>query len=189
MKTKFILFFLFIFQFGFTQNEILVNNSSDIPIEKKVTYTQFDIVIPFKGNKNRGESYPDGTTNTNWFLPDGIGAKFGYGIHYNKWVGISLNSSLDFYASYKLVTAPIYTNFRISPKIGKNTRITLQYGIGKSLAIGRGDLQGTYQKGSIGIENGDGICLFIEGNNHGFIIGNSIDKVYSINIGISLFNF
>lgn len=81
---------------------------------------------------------------------------------------------LDFYVSYKLVTAPIFTNFRISPKIGENTRVTLQYGVGKSLAIGRGNLQGTYQKGSIGIENGDGICLFIEGNNHGFIIGNSI---------------
>ncbi|WP_256476859.1 hypothetical protein [Flavobacterium sp. NRK F7] len=41
---------------------------------------------------------------------------------------------------------------------------------------------------SIGLEF-EGICLFIEGNNHGYTVGNSIDEVYSINLGFCLFNF
>ncbi|VXB26473.1 conserved hypothetical protein [Flavobacterium sp. 9AF] len=187
MKFKILFFILFIYQCSFGQVETTING--DKTSSKKNTYTQFDLVVPLKGNKNRGESYSDGSENNNWFVPDGIGAKFGYGIHYNKWIGISANSGLDFYSSYKLVATPIFTNFRLSPKIGNQSRITLQYGIGKSFAIGRGNLQGTYQKGSIGIETAEGICLFIEGNSHGYKVNNSIDKVYSINVGICLFNF
>lgn len=189
MKIKASLFIVLLSYFGYSQNALWIENSNEIPSNKNITYTQFDLAIPFKGNTNRGANYSDGSTDNNWFIPDGIGAKFGYGIHHNKWIGVSLNSGLDFYASYKLVTTPVFTNFRISPKVGNETRITAQYGIGKSFAIGRGNLQGKYQKASIGIENGDGICLFIEGNFHGYAIGNSIDNVYSINLGICLFNF
>ena len=51
-------------------------------------FTQFEVSIPLQGNKNRGEIYPDGRTNNSWFVPDGINANFGYGIHFNKWLGI-----------------------------------------------------------------------------------------------------
>ena len=77
----------------------------------------------------------------------------------------------------------------MSPKIGEETRITLQYGVGKSFAIGRGDLMGTYQKISLGLENTNGICLFVEINNHGYKIRNNIDEVYSISLGVSLISF
>ncbi|WP_130733367.1 hypothetical protein [Flavobacterium sp. J27] len=187
MKIKILFFIGFVYQFSFGQVETIINENQ-APTQK-ITYTQFDIVVPFKGNKNRGNYYSDGSQNNNWFVPDGLGAKFGYGIHYNKWIGVSANSGLDFYGSYKLVTAPVFTNFRISPRIDEETRITAQYSIGKSFAIGRGNLQGIYQKVSIGIETGEGICICIEGNFHGYFVENALDKVYSINIGLCLFNF
>lgn len=133
-----------------------------------------------------GEQYTDGSKNEYWFLPDGIGTKFGYGVHYKKWLGVSLNSGIDWYASYKLVTVPAYMNFRLSPKIGDDTRITAQYGIGKSFALGRGNLQGTYQKFSLGLENSDGHILFIEFNGHGYKTANNLDNVLSFSLGLTL---
>lgn len=186
MKFKALLFIVFAYQFNFGQVETIINENQT-PTEK-FTYTQFDIAVPFKGNKNRGAYYSDGSRDDNWFVPDGLGAKFGYGVHYKKWIGLSANSGIDFYGSYKLVTVPVFTNLRISPRIGEESRIILQYGVGKSFALGRGHLQGSYQRMSIGIES-EGICLFIEGNNHGYTVGNSIDEVYSINLGFCLFSF
>ncbi|NHN27005.1 hypothetical protein FIA58_015080 [Flavobacterium jejuense] len=189
MKTKTIFILLFISYLGYSQDTDSINTSKVVSSTQKITFTQFDLTIPFKGNKKRGETFADGSTNDNWFIPDGVGAKFGYGLHHNKWIGVSVNSGIDFYASYKLIALPVFTNFRISPKIGQETRITAQYGLGQSFAIGRGNLQGSYQKASIGLENGDGICLFIEGNYHGYTVGNYLDKVYNFSIGICLFNF
>jgi hypothetical protein len=44
------------------------------------TYTQFDITIAVTGNPNR-EVDPYIISNL-FFIPDGIGSKFGYGVHY-----------------------------------------------------------------------------------------------------------
>lgn len=208
MKNKF-LFILFLFiQFGFSQTKkdtlIAVPDhlrSTKVFSEKKFydspdgqsadggKYMQFDISIPLRGNKTYGEIDENGNRSDYWFLPDGIAAKFGYGIHYDQWFGIAATSGIDWFATKKLVAVPVFVNFRLSPRIGEEIRVTLQYGIGKSFAIGRGDLMGGYQKISLGLENSDGICLFLEVNNHGYKLKNNIDEVYSINIGVALITF
>ena len=206
---KLLFLFLIISQFGFSQTKkdtllavpehlrastksFSEKNFYESPESESANggnYMQFDISIPLRGNKTYGEIDENGNRSDYWFLPDGIGATFGYGIHYNKWVGVAATSGIEWLGSDKLVAVPVFANFRLSPKIGKETRITLQYGVGKSFAIGRGDLMGTYQKISLGLENTDGICLFVEINNHGYKIKNNIDEVYSISLGISLILF
>jgi hypothetical protein len=50
---------------------------------KKIYLQQFDITIALTGNPNRDEVDPYTTKNNLFFLPEGIGSKFGYGVHYN----------------------------------------------------------------------------------------------------------
>jgi len=64
MKQLILLFLLCIVTLGFSQEEEKSLSFGD--------YTQFEISIPLQGNNNRGEVFPDGSTNNNWFIPDGI---------------------------------------------------------------------------------------------------------------------
>lgn len=209
MKNKFLIVALFLMQFVFSQtkkdtlvavpenlrtssksfSEKQFYNSPESDSPDGGNYTQFEVIVPLKGNKTYGEIDENGNRSDYWFLPDGIGIKFGYGIHYNEWIGVAATSGIDWLGTDKLVAVPVYANFRLSPKIAEETRVTLQYGIGKSFALGRGDLIGTYQKISLGIESTDEICLFVEINNHGYKLRNSIDEVYSISLGIALISF
>jgi hypothetical protein len=76
----------------------------------------------------------------------------------------------------------------LSPKINDETRITLQLGIGKAIALGRGNLTGDYQKISLGLQNADDVLLFIELNHYAFPINNQRDSG-NISLGISLISF
>jgi hypothetical protein len=50
-----------------------------------------------------------------------VGTKFGYGLHYKKWVGLAIHGGLNWYWSNKLVVAPVFANFRLNPKIGEES--------------------------------------------------------------------
>jgi hypothetical protein len=82
-----------------------------------------------------------------------------------------------------LVCVPVYANFRLSPKVGKETRIYAQLGYGKSFAIGRGNLSGLYRKMSVGIENADGISIFVAFSAQNLIYNNFV-KINSVSLGI-----
>lgn len=155
---------------------------------KKFTYTQFDVAVSIKGNPDRGETDPDGNTDNLWFLPDGLSSKIGYGIHHNKWVGLGIHSGIDWKWTDKLVVVPVFANLKLSPKIGDDTRITLQLGLGKAIALGRGDLMGDYKKISLGLQTADDLILFIEVNHYAIPINNQRDTG-SISLGLSLVSF
>ncbi|MFE3867326.1 hypothetical protein ACFX5E_04445 [Flavobacterium sp. LS2P90] len=76
----------------------------------------------------------------------------------------------------------------MSPIVGDDTRITLQLGLGKALALGRGNLMDDYKKISLGIQNADDVMLFIELNHYSFLINNQRDSG-NISLGISLITF
>lgn len=156
--------------------------------DKQFTYTQFDITVALTGNPNRDEVDPYTNKKQSFFIPDGIGSKFGYGVHYKKWIGLGIHSGLNWEWSSKLVVAPVFANLRLSPKISDETRITLQLGLGKAIAIGRGDLIGDYKKISLGIQNDDDLVLFIEVNHYALPI-NRQREAGNISIGISLISF
>ena len=64
------------------------------------------------GNNERYESedYPN-QNNKDWFIPDGLGLKIGYGIHYKKWITLGIHSGIDWKWEDKLVAVPVYLNF------------------------------------------------------------------------------
>jgi hypothetical protein len=179
MKFKLFVLFFVMFHFGFSQKE---------QSENKITYTQFEVTVPFRGNPNRGEITLNGSQNDSWFLIDGVSAKFGYGIHYNQWIGVSLNTGIDWKAYSKFVAVPVFGTLRISPKISDQTRITLLTGYGKGFALGRGNLHGNYKKMALGIENDEGYCLFLEVSEYEIKL-NTIDNISSISVGLAFFLF
>jgi len=156
--------------------------------DKKITYFQFDVTLAFTGNPKSGEVDQYTNKKEPWLIPDGIGSKLGYGLDFKKWVGLGIHGGLNWDWSNKLVVAPVFANFRLSPKISDETRITLQLGLGKAIALGRGNLAGDYKKISLGIQNDDDILLFIEVNHYAFPINNQRDSG-NISLGISLISF
>jgi len=53
---------------------------------KKITYLQFDIAASITGNSNRDNVQINGESSSSnaFFVPNGLGTKVGYGIHYKK---------------------------------------------------------------------------------------------------------
>ena len=186
MKSKFLLYFIFVTYFSAAQVEITINDSEEIPAKKKITFAQFEISVPLQGNKNRGEVYPNENTNDNWFVPDGINSNFGYGVHLKQWLGISANAGIGTKISEKLVVTPVFSNLRIMPKIGEETRIGFDVGLGHNFAIGRGNLSGTFKRLKLNIENDD-MQLFFEIVSYGFNLHNNSQG--SISIGFALVSF
>ena len=152
-----------------------------------IVLSQFSFSLPFNANSNRGQNYVDGTSNNNWFVPDGLSAHGGIGIHFKKWIGISANTGIDWRISQKLVSAPVYAMLTINPHFNKETSLVLQGGIGQAFALGRGNLSGTYQKYRVGIHFDD-IMLFADASSFGYPV-KDITETGILSLGISLLNF
>ena len=101
-------------------------------------------------------------------------------------LGRSFWNWLDNYS--KLVVVPVFANFKLSPKVSEDVRVYAQIGYGKSFGIGRGNLIGVYRKISLGVENDDGVSLFIQISDFGIQFVN-IKSVASLSIGFSLITF
>jgi hypothetical protein len=156
--------------------------------QKNNRYTQFDISTPLKGNSTYGEIDSNGVRSDYWLLPDGLSLKYGVGIDHNKWISIGVQTGIDWIATQKLVAVPVFANFKLSPKVSEDVRVYVQTGYGKSFGIGRGSLIGIYRKISLGVENDDGISLFIQVSDFGIQFMN-IESVASLSVGLSIITF
>lgn len=185
--------FLSITTFSQTQKDTLTDKKSHLesykeqekskPLSDNGQFFIFDISVPFRGNETYGEIDENGNRSDYWFLPDGIGAKFGYGIHFSEWIGLSLNTGFDVVAQQKLFIVPIYASIVLTPRINDDVSLLIQYGIGKSFAIGRGNLSGYYNKFRIGV--GDEIIIFADVSLNGFAVRN-IENTGSISLGLTI---
>jgi hypothetical protein len=142
------------------------NNTTYTTVEGKKTrespfFTQFDLIIPLRANENRGKIYYNGSTDNDWFIPNGLSIAAGCGLQQKKWVALSAHASFDALLNQKLVAIPLYINFRLSPRIYEDTRLVFQTSLGQAFALGRGNLQGKYQKHSIGLETDEDLNIFI----------------------------
>jgi hypothetical protein len=156
--------------------------------QKNNRYTQFDISVPLKGNSTYGEIDSNGVRSDYWLLPDGLSLKYGVGIDHKKWVSLGVQTGIDWIATQKLVVVPVFANFKLSPKVSEDVRVYIQAGYGKSFGIGRGSLIGIYRKISLGVENDEGVSLFIQVSDFGISFVN-IESVASLSIGLSLITF
>ena len=88
--------------------------------------------------------------------------------------------------SEKLVMTPVFANLRIMAKVGEETRLGIDLGLGQSFVLGRGNLQGTFQRAKLNLESNDR-QLFVEYVSYG--IDFNYNKQQSISIGIALVSF
>lgn len=174
-------------QFSFSQIEKTVSTNGQK--KPKITFQHFEISIPFRVNETYGDIDDNGNRSDYWFVPAGIAGTFAYGIHYKSMIGLSANTGLVFIGKEKLVAIPIYANIRLSPNVGGDNRLTFQYGVGKSMAIGRGNLSGTYQKFSFGLQNEDDLLLFIAVETHGYRTHNNDNSISTFSLGVALVLF
>lgn len=98
-------------------------------------------------------------------------------------IGLSLNTGFDVVAQQKLFSVPVYASIVLTPRVSSESSILLQYGFGKSFAIGRGNLSGYYNKFRIGF--GDDIIIFADLSLNGFAVRN-IKKTGSISLGLTI---
>jgi hypothetical protein len=159
-------------------------------------FSQLAVSIPLRGNPSNGQDdgYPynggekPDETVFDYVLPDGLSAHMGYGVHFRSWVAISANAGIDWIASEKLVTAPVYMSLLFNPQIWEEYNVYLQAGYGKAFALGRGDLAGDYMKFRIGLVRDNEGSLFLDLSGYDFPLhGNVAVPVFSI--GFSGFYF
>ena len=151
---------------------------------KRIFFQTLELSVPFKGNENYNSFDENNNQNKNWFVPDGIFTKAGIGIHYNKWIGIGVNSGLDWKATDKMVAIPVYANLRIAPKIDSEDTITLQLGYGKAFVLGRGAISGVYKKISLGIEKDSSFLIFLELSEYD-VQFSRLNKISAISLGVT----
>lgn len=187
MKSNLILLFSFLFALNTFSQTVYTTTEAEEKIKLKPTYIQYDISIAIKGNPNAGDVDPYTNEKENWFLPDGFGTKIGYGLHFNKWLALGIHSGINWEWTNKLVVVPLFANFKLSPKIGEETRIVLQTGLGKAIALGRRSLSGDYLKISLGLQS-DELLLFIEVNQYDFRLNNQRNSG-NISLGLGFISF
>ncbi|WP_338409563.1 hypothetical protein [uncultured Flavobacterium sp.] len=154
---------------------------------KKTTFTQFELTVPLKGNDTYGEIDPNGNRSNYIIVPDGISTKFGFGIHFEKWIGLSLHSGIDWKITPKLVSTPVYAQITLNPLLGYDTRLLIQAGYGHSFAIGRGNLNGKYYKARLGVTTEDDLGIFIDVSSYGFAVKGT--EMGSFSLGFCIFVF
>ena len=177
--------FLFVFLYSgilFSQEDSKKERFGD-----KNTFSQFEITVPLRGNDTYGEIDNNGNRSDYMIVPDGISSKFGYGIHHNKWIGISIHSGIDWKITPKLVSVTVYAQVTLNPIISGETRLLLQGGFGHSFALGRGNLSGNYYKARLGITTDDDLSLFIDASSYGFEIHQQ--EMGSFSLGFSIMTF
>ncbi len=205
MKKVLLLSFLAILLFDLsataqTKPETIFQTTNDgaAPDGEKHYFGQFSLSVPiranpYRDNYNYRDDNGDGVidqeeqkyTLLDYIYPDGLSLHYGVGLHYHKWVGISANFGIDWLATGKLVSVPLYGAVFLSPKIWETTNVYLQAGVGHTFALGRGDLSGTYQKYRFGLDFSSETGLYLEVNRYGFNLYD-MNPAGSICIGITL---
>ncbi|RZJ58993.1 MAG: hypothetical protein EOO45_26155 [Flavobacterium sp.] len=189
MKIRFLFLLLVFCTCCFAQDTVYVTINDSIENSKeKHLFSLASLSLPVRANPNSGSTNEYNNQNNNsWYIPDGINAHAGYGIHYNKWIGISANAGIDWKISDKLIAVPVYALLTLNPTVDNNVSILIQGGLGQAFAIGRGDLSGTYKKARLGIMNDGEFSFFVDISTYGFDLKS--EPMGSISIGVAMFNF
>lgn len=194
MKTKILVFVLLVNSIVLAQNKTVYVTVNDYKSTKKDNvnfdwreslFTQADLSIPFVFNSHHGEYNDDNTLDNNWYLPNGLGAKIGYGIEAFEVLGVSVHTGIDWKLNPKMVVVPVYGNARLNIGLTDDKQVTLQAGYGKGIALGRGSLVGKYFRYSIGYGEIGGANFFAELSAYNFA-SFPVHNFGSISLGMSI---
>lgn len=186
MKNRFLYIAFLICQLSVGQE---IHNSSEIKERSGLVFKQLHFSVPLWFNPDYPEENPITGEKDPFILPEGLSGRAGVGFHYDQWIGISINSGIDWKGSQCLVVAPLFGALRISPQVGESLRITAEAGYGKSFAIGRGGVVGDFKKISLGLESVEGgFGLYMEFCQYGITL-NGEDNIRSLCLGISVLMF
>ena len=201
-KTIFALFLLSAQVFAQNSKTVFITRSE--PDEKEAGLTPFfrmaSLSIPLRGNPYRDNATLDyegnpvinnnerSSSGLSFFIPDGLSAQGGYGLHLKTWVALSANTGIDWMATEQLVTVPVYGSLIFNPQIWEEYNVYLQFGAGHAFALGRGDLSGPYQKYRIGLSKYNEGSFYIEANRYNFPI-HGMANTGNISIGFAFFDF
>jgi hypothetical protein len=147
-------------------------------------YTQAAFSFPLSINPEFGEPTGFEDEKEPFFLPDGLSAHAGAGVHYRGWIGVGMNVGIDWKLNQKLVSAPVYASVFLNPHFNETTSFFLQGGYGRAFALGRGELNGIYQKYRVGILS-DNLLIFADLNLFGYGL-HGTKEMGSLSIGVSL---
>lgn len=186
MKKKFVMKNKLFFLLLIVSAHLFAQDEAQTPT-KKYTFIQTELSVPLSINPNNGTTNEYSGQKQSFFIPDGLGSKIGYGLHYNKWIGLSAHTGLDWKITPKLVSVPVYGQLTISPLIGEELRFLFQSGFGHCFAIGRGKLSGNYYKIRLGITSTDDLSIFVDASYYGFQV-NKVD-IGSLSLGVILTSF
>ncbi|WP_313806355.1 hypothetical protein [Flavobacterium sp.] len=189
MKKLRLFLFLFLLSFGL---QVCSQTSSDsLLLTKKrfvkSSYRQLDISVPLVFDPVDPENEDAGRA----LLPAGFNALAGFGYDYKNIAGLGFHSGFLTRWDEKLVAIPVFLNLRVSPKIGENTFLSLQTSYGKTFALGRGGLSGTYKRINIGVGGLDEIiqgAIVIEYSQMDFPI-HQRKRIETFAVGFTLFFF
>lgn len=182
MRVCFLFPIVFLSFFGYSQEV----PKETAPKNQSHSYAKLDLSFPIRANEHAGEIDPYTGETEYWFLPDGISARFGYGIKPVKWLGIGANFGIDWKAHKCLVVAPIFGTLKICPIPAKDVLFFIEPGFGRALALGSNDLSGYFKKISVGLEDTDsgGFGLYLEVCQYGFSKVTD-EKIGSLSIGLT----
>ncbi len=169
------------FNFGFAQTPPDLKKAP-----KKHVFLQADFSVPLQANTLRNDNSYYEDEDDSWFIPNGINAVFGIGVHHNQWIALSANTGICSLISNKLVTVPVFANFKLMPRIGDDFCFGADVGLGQSFALGRGRLSGTFQRYKIFVGNNE-LQVFLEAQVHGYFVHD--EEMGSICLGLSITNF
>ena len=143
--------------------------SYDSKQERDRFFHQYELNTSLIGNTQSDNPSTSYDESRPWFIPNGLGFKYGIGVHKDKWFALSAHTGIDWKANERLVAVPVYGNISLNPLLGDDTRLVLQAGLGRGFAIGRGNMQGKYQKYTLGLESDNNdIGIFIEVSSYNF---------------------
>ncbi|MFV0566805.1 MAG: hypothetical protein ACK5NB_13350 [Flavobacteriaceae bacterium] len=168
---------------GFGQGAVELKKAPE-----KHVFLQADFSFPISANADDDSDYSyydDGDDWEPWFIPVGINASFGAGVHYNKWIALSVNTGISTSLEAKLATVPVFANLKLMPRIS-HVYFGADIGFGKSMALGRGKLSGIFQRYKL-FFGSDEVQLFLEAQLHGYDLHG--EEAGNICVGISISNF
>lgn len=151
-------------------------------------FSQLAFSLTFNANPNRDKVDAESNDNGPLLVPGGFSIHSGYGVHLNKWAGLSANTGIDWRFQQKLFSVPVYGMLTLNPHFDEENSVFLQAGVGQAFALGRGSLNGTYQKYRLGILLDSEILLYIDASLFGYPIKN-VKEAGIFTIGVALLNF